>query len=57
MTSAKMFSSLRKMMELYSSVFENKGYDPLPCYEENPETTVSAPQLVLEVQYQCDHDP
>ncbi len=32
-------------VELYSSIFEKFGYDPLPAYEENPETPVSAPEV------------
>ena len=35
-------------VELYSSTFEKFGYDPLPYYAENPETPVSAPELVPE---------
>ena len=42
------FNTPTKKVELYSSVFENNGYDPLPYYEENPETPVSAPQLAQE---------
>jgi len=32
-------------VELYSSILERFGYDPLPYYQENPETPVSAPEL------------
>ncbi|MFC1980912.1 molybdopterin-dependent oxidoreductase [Chloroflexota bacterium] len=32
-------------VELYSSIFEQFGYDPLPFYEENPETPISTPEL------------
>ncbi|MFQ6112047.1 MAG: molybdopterin dinucleotide binding domain-containing protein, partial [Nitrospinota bacterium] len=35
-------------VELYSSMLEEHGYDPLPFYEENPETPVSAPELAKE---------
>ena len=35
-------------VELYSSIFEKFGYDPLPFYQENPETPVSAPELAKE---------
>jgi anaerobic selenocysteine-containing dehydrogenase len=32
-------------VELYSSTLRELGYDPLPYYEENPETPVSAPEI------------
>jgi len=32
-------------VELYSSILEDFGYDPLPHYLENPETPVSAPEI------------
>ena len=32
-------------VELYSSILEKFGYDPLPFYQESPETPVSAPEL------------
>jgi len=32
-------------VELYSTILEKLGYDPLPSYEEPPETSVSQPQL------------
>ena len=31
--------------ELYSTVFEKLGYDPLPNYEEPPESPISTPEL------------
>lgn len=43
--SAGGFNTPSKKVELYSSVFERHGYDPLPYYEENPESPVSAPAL------------
>jgi len=35
-------------VELYSTVFEELGYDPLPCYEEPPESPVRTPELFEE---------
>jgi thiosulfate reductase/polysulfide reductase chain A len=35
-------------VELYSSVFEKNGYDPLPTYKEPPESPVSSPDLLGE---------
>jgi len=35
-------------VELYSTVFEKLGYDPLPFYEEPPESPVSTPELARE---------
>jgi anaerobic selenocysteine-containing dehydrogenase len=32
-------------VELYSSILEKFGYDPLPFYQESPETPVSSPEL------------
>lgn len=32
-------------IELYSSVLENHGYDPLPSYQESPESPYSTPDL------------
>jgi len=34
--------------ELYSTILEKLGYDPLPYYEEPPETPISRPDLVKE---------
>jgi len=33
-------------VELYSKVFENHGYDPLPDYKEPPESPLSTPELM-----------
>ena len=35
-------------IELYSEILKEMGYDPLPYYEENPETPVSDPVLAKE---------
>jgi len=34
--------------ELYSTILEKLGYDPLPYYEEPPETPISRPDVVKE---------
>ncbi|RLI24308.1 MAG: dehydrogenase, partial [Candidatus Hecatellales archaeon] len=35
-------------VELYSTIFEKLGYDPLPYYEEPPESPMSTPELAKE---------
>lgn len=35
-------------VELYSTIFEKHGYDPLPFYKEESETPISAPELARE---------
>ena len=42
------FNTPSGKVELYSSILEKFGYDPLPSYTENPETPVSAPELAKE---------
>ncbi|MCL5961402.1 MAG: molybdopterin-dependent oxidoreductase [Chloroflexi bacterium] len=42
------FNTPTKKIELYSTVFEEFGYDPLPYYAENPQTPFSRPDLVEE---------
>jgi len=42
------FATPTRKVELYSTIFEKLGYDPLPAYEEAPETPVSAPELARE---------
>ena len=39
------FNTPSGKVEIYSSVLERLGYDPLPFYQESPETPVSAPEL------------
>lgn len=39
------FNTPSGKVELYSSILERFGYDPLPYYSENPETPLSAPKL------------
>lgn len=41
----KGFDTPSGKVELYSSILEKFGYDPLPYYQENPETPISAPEL------------
>ncbi len=38
-------------VELYSSILENLGYDPLPSYREPPESPSSTPELAREYPY------
>ncbi len=40
------FSTPTGKVELYSTVLEKLGYDPLPYYEEPPESPVSTPELL-----------
>ncbi len=42
----KMFLTPSGKVELYSSVLEGLGYDPLPYYEEPPESPLSTPELL-----------
>ena len=39
------FNTPSKKVEIYSSLLEQWGYDPLPVYYEPPETPYSAPEL------------
>jgi len=39
------FATPTGKVELYSTILEKLGYDPLPGYEEPPETPVSQPEL------------
>lgn len=41
----KGFRTRSKKVELYSSALERLGYDPLPSYQEPPESPVSRPDL------------
>jgi anaerobic selenocysteine-containing dehydrogenase len=42
------FATPSGKVELYSNQLKNWGFDPLPCYEEPPETPFSAPNLANE---------
>jgi anaerobic selenocysteine-containing dehydrogenase len=42
------FFTPSKKVELYSSVLEKRGYDPLPYYREPPESPISTPDLAEE---------
>jgi anaerobic selenocysteine-containing dehydrogenase len=44
----KGFSTPSGKVEIYSSLFEKWGYDPIPVYYEPPETSYSAPELAKE---------
>jgi anaerobic selenocysteine-containing dehydrogenase len=45
------FSTPTRKFELYSTVLEKMGYDPLPQYREPPESPVSAPELYKKYPY------
>jgi anaerobic selenocysteine-containing dehydrogenase len=45
------FSTPTKKVELYSTVLEKWGYDPLPKYVEIPESPVSTPHLLKDYPY------
>lgn len=47
----KGFSTPTKKVELYSTIFEEWGYDPLPRYREIPESPVSKPEMAKEYPY------
>ncbi|MEM1515714.1 MAG: molybdopterin-dependent oxidoreductase [Candidatus Bathyarchaeia archaeon] len=42
------FNTPTGKIELYSTLFERWGYDPLPDYEEPPESPISTPMLAKE---------
>lgn len=42
------FNTPSHKVEIYSSLFEQWGYDPLPVYHEPPETPYSAPEMTKE---------
>jgi len=42
------FATTTGKAELYSTILEKLGYDPLPKYEEPPETPLSSPDLAKE---------
>ncbi|MFC1492261.1 molybdopterin-dependent oxidoreductase [Nitrospinota bacterium] len=37
--------------EIYSTLWQENGYDPLPCYTEPPESPYSAPELAKEYPF------
>ena len=45
------FSTSTKKVELYSTLFESLGYDPLPGYLEPPESPWATPELLNEYPY------
>jgi thiosulfate reductase/polysulfide reductase chain A len=40
------FATPTRKVELYSTIFEKNGYDPLPSFKEPPESPVSTPELL-----------
>lgn len=42
------FNTPSGKVEIYSSLFEQWGYEPMPVYHESPETPYSAPELAKE---------
>jgi anaerobic selenocysteine-containing dehydrogenase len=44
----KGFATPTGKVELYSTILEKLGYDPLPCFKEPPESPVSSPELAKE---------
>ena len=47
----KGFSTPTRKFELYSTVLEKWGYDPLPQFREPPESPVSTPELYEQFPY------
>lgn len=45
------FSTPTRKFEIYSTVLEGMGYDPLPRYREPPESPYSTPELYCEFPY------
>lgn len=45
------FATPTGKIELYSTILDKLGYDPLPYYKEPPETPVSDPELTREYPY------
>jgi anaerobic selenocysteine-containing dehydrogenase len=42
------FATRSGKFELYSNLLEELGYDPLPCYEEPPESPVRTPEIAAQ---------
>ena len=49
------FSTPTRKFELYSTLLEKWGYDPLPQYREPPESPVSTPELHRDIPLHPDH--
>jgi anaerobic selenocysteine-containing dehydrogenase len=45
------FNTPTKKVELYSTIFEQCGYDPLPTYNEPPESPLSTPELLKDYPF------
>lgn len=42
------FATPSRKLELFSTIFDKHGYDPLPCYREPPESPISTPEIMKE---------
>ena len=49
------FATPSRRVELYPSIFEELGYDPLPSYKELPMTPISNPEMAKGVPHHTDH--
>lgn len=47
----KGFNTPTKKVEIYSTIFEGHGYDPLPTYIEPRESPISTPELLKDYPY------
>jgi len=47
----KGFSTPTRKLELYSTILEEWGFDPLPTYREAPESPISTPELAEKYPY------
>ena len=47
----KGFKTPTSKIELYSTRFEEMGYDPLPSYEEPPESPISTPEIAADFPF------
>ena len=45
------FNTPTRKVELYSTVMEKWGYDPLPSYREAPESPISKPEMIKEYPF------
>jgi anaerobic selenocysteine-containing dehydrogenase len=45
------FSTPTRKVEIYSTILEDLGYDPLPQYREAPESPISTPELAKKYPY------
>lgn len=47
------FATVSKRLELYSSIIQDLGFDPVPEYRELPETIASDPEMAKEYPITC----